>query len=75
MKSLAQILHSLFLVLIPVSTDAVVLAQISVSSLNRHAVATREDVGMSKAECLKVSQLCLQIDVCLGQAHVSNVFA
>ena len=24
------------------------------SSLNRHAVATREDVGLSKAECLKV---------------------
>lgn len=27
--------------------------QVSVSSLNRHAVATREDVGMSKAQCLK----------------------
>ncbi|CAN1288504.1 tRNA threonylcarbamoyladenosine dehydratase [Linum perenne] len=27
--------------------------QVSVSSLNRHAVATREDVGIPKAECLK----------------------
>ncbi|KMS97423.1 hypothetical protein BVRB_5g127040 [Beta vulgaris subsp. vulgaris] len=27
--------------------------QVSLSSLNRHAVATREDVGMSKALCLK----------------------
>ncbi|DBB11804.1 TPA: hypothetical protein ACH3X3_005959 [Trebouxia sp. C0006] len=27
--------------------------QVSVSSLNRHAVATRQDVGMSKAQCLK----------------------
>ena len=25
------------------------------SSLNRHAVATRKDVGLSKAECLKVA--------------------
>lgn len=32
-----------------------VSVQVSVSSLNRHAVATREDVGMSKAQCLKVS--------------------
>lgn len=27
--------------------------KVSVSSLNRHAVATREDVGMPKALCLK----------------------
>lgn len=27
--------------------------QVSLSSLNRHAVATREDVGMPKAHCLK----------------------
>lgn len=27
--------------------------QVSLSSLNRHAVATREDVGTSKAQCLK----------------------
>ncbi|GMI66117.1 hypothetical protein like AT5G37530 [Hibiscus trionum] len=27
--------------------------QVSLSSLNRHAVATRADVGISKAECLK----------------------
>lgn len=27
--------------------------QVSVSSLNRHAVATRSDVGMSKAVCLQ----------------------
>lgn len=27
--------------------------QVSLSSLNRHAVATRDDVGMPKAECLK----------------------
>ena len=27
--------------------------KVSVSSLNRHAVATREDVGMLKALCLK----------------------
>lgn len=27
--------------------------KVSLSSLNRHAVATREDVGMSKALCLK----------------------
>ena len=28
--------------------------QVSLSSLNRHAVATRADVGTSKAECLRV---------------------
>ena len=28
--------------------------QVSLSSLNRHAVATRADVGMPKATCLKV---------------------
>lgn len=27
--------------------------KVSLSSLNRHAVATREDVGTSKAQCLK----------------------
>jgi len=27
--------------------------KVSVSSLNRHAVATRADVGISKAQCLK----------------------
>lgn len=29
------------------------MLKVSVSSLNRHAVATREDVGTSKALCLK----------------------
>ncbi len=28
--------------------------QVSLSSLNRHAVATRADVGMPKATCLQV---------------------
>jgi tRNA A37 threonylcarbamoyladenosine dehydratase len=28
--------------------------QVSLSSLNRHALATRADVGMPKATCLKV---------------------
>ena len=31
--------------------------QVSLSSLNRHALATRADVGMSKATCLKASSL------------------
>lgn len=31
--------------------------QVSLSSLNRHAVATRADVGTSKAECLRVRLL------------------
>ena len=47
-------------------TDVMVMAQVSVSSLNRHAVATRKDVGMSKALCLKVNQLPMQI-ACLRQ--------
>ena len=34
--------------------------QVSLSSLNRHAVATRADVGMSKAACLKVRR-CLSV--------------
>lgn len=29
--------------------------QVSLSSLNRHALATRADVGMPKATCLKAS--------------------
>lgn len=28
--------------------------KVSLSSLNRHAVATREDVGIPKAQCLKM---------------------
>jgi tRNA A37 threonylcarbamoyladenosine dehydratase len=32
-------------------------AQVSLSSLNRHAVATRSDVGLPKATVLKVSRL------------------
>lgn len=35
------------------STDYYFVAKVSVSSLNRHAVATREDVGTPKAICLK----------------------
>ena len=31
--------------------------QVSLSSLNRHALATRADVGMPKATCLKASSL------------------
>ena len=31
-----------------------VFIKVSLSSLNRHAVATREDVGTSKAMCLQV---------------------
>ena len=31
--------------------------QVSLSSLNRHALATRADVGMPKAICLKASSL------------------
>lgn len=31
--------------------------QVSLSSLNRHAVATRADVGMPKATCLQVCAL------------------
>ena len=30
--------------------------QVSLSSLNRHALATRADVGLPKAEVLKVSK-------------------
>ena len=37
-----------------IAVTAVVCIQVSVSSLNRHAVATREDVGLPKAHCLKV---------------------
>ena len=35
--------------------------QVSLSSLNRHAVATREDVGTPKAVCLEVSKLNLNL--------------
>lgn len=35
------------------STDLAEFFQVSLSSLNRHAVATRADVGMSKAVCLQ----------------------
>ena len=30
-----------------------IIPQVTLSSLNRHAVATREDVGSSKARCLE----------------------
>ena len=33
--------------------------QVSLSSLNRHALATRADVGMPKATCLKVTPFML----------------
>lgn len=39
--------------------------QVSVSSLNRHAVATREDVGTSKAQCLKVGLTSCSLTVCV----------
>ncbi len=32
--------------------------QVSLSSLNRHALATRADVGLPKATCLKVTPAC-----------------
>ena len=34
------------------------LLQVSLSSLNRHATATREDVGLSKAACLQARSRC-----------------
>ena len=39
--------------------------QVSLSSLNRHAVATREDVGMSKAECLAAHFARIYPEACL----------
>lgn len=33
--------------------DFVIIKKVSLSSLNRHAVATRDDVGISKAMCLQ----------------------
>lgn len=44
------------------------LATVSVSSLICHAEAIREDVGMSKAQCLKVCHLCTLVPFCLCQA-------
>lgn len=43
--------------------------QVSVSSLNRHAVATREDVGTSKAQCLKVNLTSCSLAVCIMSSH------
>ncbi|KAI8536528.1 hypothetical protein RHMOL_Rhmol10G0264500 [Rhododendron molle] len=43
--------------------------QVSVSSLNRHAVATREDVGIPKAHCLKKHFLSI-FPECLVEAKV-----
>ncbi|XP_058187648.1 tRNA threonylcarbamoyladenosine dehydratase [Rhododendron vialii] len=43
--------------------------QVSVSSLNRHAIATREDVGIPKAHCLKKHFLSI-FPECLVEAKV-----
>ena len=42
--------------------------QVSLSSLNRHALATRADVGMPKATCLKAS--CFLCFSGLTEGHV-----
>jgi len=38
--------------------------QVSLSSLNRHATATRQDVGLPKATCLQVPPCCARCAPC-----------
>ena len=45
--------------------------QVSLSSLNRHALATRADVGMPKATCLKVGTWVLLFHLISGASHVA----
>lgn len=40
--------------------------QVSLSSLNRHALATRADVGMPKATCLRVRPLHAALSIATG---------